>query len=151
MNNLNIKKILREYTHGHDLDTDLTIYDVPATYSKGNIGRDVREKIFDLEGSNRLLLQLIDDFNDLLINNPTEMTLLSKQLQNKLPETIQMLQRLRPEVRDRIMRRFIPKLKVDFFNLYSMTNSVYKKEANLESNNQVIPELEPDDDVPEEV
>ena len=61
------------------------------------------------------------------------MTALSKQLQNKLPDTIQMLQRLRPEVRDRIMRRFIPKLKVDFFNLYSITSSAYKKEANLEA------------------
>lgn len=142
MNQNKIKQILKEYTHGHDISSDLTMYDEPTSYSKSSLGRDFREKIFDLEGSNRMLLQLIDDFNDFLISNPTEMTNLSKQLQNKLPETIQMLQVLDPDVRTKIMNRFIPKLKIDFFSLYSMVSSEYTKHQMSSDFEEIEPEIE---------
>lgn len=133
--NLNKKiarKILNEYISeidgieniaGNTLDQ--TQYNEPSTYSRSSVGRDFRDKIFDLEHSNTILLRFIDDFNDLLIMNPTEMTTLSQQVKMKLPEIINGLQQLDDATRSQIITRFTARLKTDFFSLYSMVMAEY--------------------------
>lgn len=136
-----VRKILREFV----ADTNVN---EPTTYSRGSVGKDFRNKIFDLPYSNTTLLQFIEDVNDLLILNPLEMTLLSKQLQNKLPDTISMLKDLDITVQKEVMSRFIPKLKLDFFYLYSLVLSRYNQVEPVDNQTEDEPttEIEPNTD-----
>ena len=146
------KKILREFT-SMDNDTEVNpipnqpeseiFPEEPTSFSRSGVGRDLRDKIFGMKNTNMKLLQFIDDFNDLLINNPKEMTRLSQQLQNKLPQTIQMLQQLDPETRSSIMNTFIPKLKMEFFSLYSMVLSVFNSNNVDDETEPITQEVEP--------
>lgn len=117
------KRILKEYTTDMDNTLDPEMFDEPSSYSRSSVGRDFREKIFDLEHSNTILLRFIDDFNDLLIMNPDEMTVLSQQVKMKLPEIINILPQLDDATRSQIISRFTARLKTDFFALYSMVMS----------------------------
>lgn len=117
------KTILKEYTTDMDNTLDPEMFNEPSSYSRSSVGRDFREKIFDLEHSNTILLRFIDDFNDLLIMNPDEMTVLSQQVKMKLPEIINILPQLDDATRSQIISRFTARLKTDFFTLYSMVMS----------------------------
>ncbi len=119
------KTILKEYTTDIDNTLDPEMFNEPSSYSRSSVGRDFREKIFDLEHSNTILLRFIDDFNDLLIMNPDEMTVLSQQVKMKLPEIINILPQLDDATRSQIISRFTARLKTDFFALYSMVMSEY--------------------------
>ena len=101
------KKLLKEYVHGYSSKpSDPKGYvgssriaanaikqhaETPDTYSKSSVGMDLREKMLDVKNPNRLLLQLIDDFNTLVFMSPDEYSSLSKELQYKLPQTILMI------------------------------------------------------------
>ncbi len=146
-----IKNILREFVADTEAETNVDTdfnpaLDEPSTYSRGSVGMDFREKIFDLPYSNTKLLQFIDDMNDLLILNPMVTTLLSQQLQNKLPDTISMLKELDPSVQKTILSQFMPKLKLDFFYLYSMTLAKYNQTEPVADQTEDIPATEPEDE-----
>lgn len=136
------KRILKEYTTDIDNTLDPEMFNEPSSYSRSSVGRDFREKIFDLEHSNTILLRFIDDFNDLLIMNPTEMTTLSQQVKMKLPEIINILPQLDDETRSQIITRFTARLKTDFFVLYSM---VMSESDNIE--NGVAAPIEPEEPI----
>jgi len=136
INRNKIKKILVEYNREDNGDVESTVAN-PVSFSRSSVGNDFRNEIFGLEDSNALLLQFISNVNNLLINSPREFTLLTKQLQTKLPETLRMLQELDPDTKSQIMNKFVQKLKIDFFSLYAMTSTEYKENGNNE------PELEP--------
>ena len=49
------KTILKEYTTDIDNTLDPEMFNEPSSYSRSSVGRDFREKIFDLEHSNTIL------------------------------------------------------------------------------------------------